>query len=52
MTRGILAVAKLRPMIGVIQIDENINGVEQHDEMLRKVGQRVCDRSAYAGGCQ
>src|SRR5208283_3968307 len=38
---GIAPVAELRPAIGVVQIDNNVGGIEEHDQVLRKVGDRV-----------
>src|SRR5580704_1659522 len=38
---GIVPVAKLRPAIGMVQIDDNVGGIEQHDQVLREVGDRV-----------
>jgi hypothetical protein len=38
---GIVPVAELRPAIGVVQIDDNVGGIEEHDQVLRKVGDRV-----------
>src|SRR5437764_278351 len=38
---GIVPVAKLGPAIGVVQIDDNVGGIEEHDQVLREVGDRV-----------
>jgi len=38
---GIVTVAKLGPAIGVVQIDDNVEGIEEHDQVLREVGDRV-----------
>src|SRR4029077_558429 len=38
---GIVTVAELRPPIGVVQIDDNVGGIEEHDQVLREVGDRV-----------
>ena len=31
MKGGIMAVAELRTMIGVVKIDDDVGGIEQHD---------------------
>ena len=38
---GIVTVAELRPAIGVVQIDDNVGGIEEHDQVLREVGDSV-----------
>ena len=38
---GIVPVAELRPAIGVVQIDDNVGGIEEHDQVLREVGDRI-----------
>jgi hypothetical protein len=38
---GIVLVAELSPAIGVVQIDDNVGGIEEHDQVLREVGDRV-----------
>src|ERR1700730_5655165 len=37
----ILPVAELRPAIGVVQIDDNVGGIEEHDQVLREEGDRI-----------
>jgi len=41
MEGGIAPVAKLGTVISMVKVDDDIGGVEQHDEMLREVGHRV-----------
>ena len=36
-----MPVAELGPAIGVVQIDDNVGGIEQHDQVLREIGYRV-----------
>ena len=38
---GIVPVAELGPAIGVVQIDDDVGGIEQHDQVLREIGDRV-----------
>src|ERR1700736_759855 len=38
---GIALVAELGPAIGVVQIDDNVGGIEEHDQVLRKVSDGV-----------
>src|SRR6516165_9665670 len=39
--RGIVPVTKLGPAIGVVQVDHDVGRIEQHDQVLREVGDRV-----------
>ena len=36
---GIVPVAELGPAIGVVDVDDDVGGIEQHDQVLRE----VCD---------
>ena len=38
---GVVPVAELRPAVGVVQIDDDVGGIEQHDQVLREIGERV-----------
>ena len=38
---GIVPVAKLGPAIGLVQVDNNVGGIEEYDQVLRKVGDPV-----------
>src|ERR1700730_3752515 len=38
---GIVLVAELGPAIGVVQIDDDVGGIEEHDQVLREVGHRI-----------
>ena len=38
---GIVAVAELGPAIGVVQVDDYVGGIEEHDQVLREVGDPV-----------
>src|SRR5882762_8660750 len=48
MEGGITPVAKLGPAISVVEVDDDIGGVEQHDEMLREVGNRIYEQVYFA----
>ena len=39
--RGVVPVAEFGPAIGVVQIDDDVGGIEQHDQVLREIGDRV-----------
>jgi len=41
MENGIVAVVELRPPISVMQIDEDVDGIEQSDQMLREIGDGI-----------
>ena len=41
MEGGIMAVAELRPAIRVMQIDEDVGGIEQHDQVLREIRKSI-----------
>jgi hypothetical protein len=41
MERGIVAVAEFGPAVGVVEIDDDIGGIEQDDQVLREIGKRV-----------
>jgi hypothetical protein len=41
MEAGIEPFAELRSTIGMMQIDDNVSGIEEHDQVLRKVGDPV-----------
>ncbi len=51
MEGGIAPVAKLGTAICMVKVDDDIGGVEQHDEMLREVGHRVHLQDVCVGGC-
>ncbi len=36
-----MPVAELGPAVGVMQIDDNVGGIEQHDQVLRQVDDRI-----------
>ena len=36
-----MPVAELGPAIGVVQVDDNVGGIEEHDQVLREVGDAV-----------
>src|SRR5208337_1222513 len=38
---GIVAFAEFRPAISVMEIDDNVGRIEQDDQVLRKIGDRV-----------
>src|SRR6266480_6978048 len=39
--RGVVPVAEFGPAVGVMQIDDDVGGVEQYDQVLREVGDCV-----------
>src|SRR5271165_2884569 len=41
MEGGIAPLAELGPAIGVMDIDDNVGGIEQDDEALRQIGEGV-----------
>ena len=41
MEAGIVPVAELGPAIGVVQVDDNVGRIEEHDQVLREVGDTV-----------
>ena len=41
MEDGIMAVAELRPAISVMEIDDDVGGIEQHDQVLREIRDRI-----------
>ena len=41
MEGGIMAVAELRPAMRVMQIDEDVGGIEQHDQVLREIRKSI-----------
>jgi hypothetical protein len=41
MEGGIAPLAELGATIGVVKIDDNVGGIEQHDQMLREIGRCV-----------
>src|ERR1700731_5381136 len=47
---GIASVAELRPAIGVVQIDDNVGGIEEHDQVLREAEDRVEVKGGIAQG--
>jgi len=36
-----MPVAKLRPLVGVVQIDDDVGGIEQYDQMLCEIGDSI-----------
>jgi hypothetical protein len=36
-----MSLAELGPTIGVMQIDDDVGGIEEHDQMLCEIGDRV-----------
>ena len=41
MKTGIVAVAEFGPAIGMVQIDDDVGGIEQHDQVLREIRDRI-----------
>src|SRR5690242_11539415 len=39
--RGVMPVTELRTAVGVMQIDDDVGGIEQYDQVLCKVGDRI-----------
>jgi hypothetical protein len=38
---GVVAVAELGPAVGVVQVDDDVVGIEKHDQVLREIGERI-----------
>ena len=43
-----MAVAEFRPAVGVVEIDHDVGRIEQHDQMLRQIGESVDAKAAIA----
>ena len=41
MENGVAPLAKLRPGIGAVDVDDDIGRIEQNDQVLREIGQRI-----------
>jgi hypothetical protein len=41
MENGVTALPKLRPGVGAVDVDDDIGRIEQNDQVLREIGQRI-----------